>query len=314
MLATLSVIFPVFGLVVLGFACRRIDLLGPLAASELNRFVVWLALPAVLFEITAHDSWTQIWQPRFLATFGLASAIVFASTLAWRRRAGRPLADASIDAIAASYANTGYIGIPLCLMAFGRSSLALVGIATIWVVCVMFAIAVVLIEVDVERDGGSGGIVLRVVGRVLRNPLIAAPLLGALVSASDVGIATPVDALLRLLGDAASPCALVSIGLFIAEKRDRAQTTSGAGVTVALTLAKLLVMPAIAWLLATQVFALPPPMVPVTVLLAALPTGSGPFMLAEFYRREAQASSQTILWSTVCSIVTLALVLTGFRS
>jgi malonate transporter len=42
------------------------------------------------------------------------------------------------------------------------------------------------------------------------------------------------------------------------------------------------------------------------VLLAALPTGTGPFMLAEFYQREANMTSRVILASTVVSVVTLS--------
>jgi predicted permease len=53
LLSSLQILLPVFGLVFAGFACRRRGVLGPSAASELNRFVVWLALPALLFDITA---------------------------------------------------------------------------------------------------------------------------------------------------------------------------------------------------------------------------------------------------------------------
>jgi hypothetical protein len=45
------------------------------------------------------------------------------------------------------------------------------------------------------------------------------------------------------------------------------------------------------------------------VLLAALPTGTGPYMLAEFYGREARITSQTILLSTLGSLVSLSLLL-----
>ena len=46
----------------------------------------------------------------------------------------------------------------------------------------------------------------------------------------------------------------------------------------------------------------------IAVLLAALPTGTGPFMLAEYYRREAVVTAQTILWTTVASVATLTLL------
>lgn len=315
MLSTLSVIFPIFGLILAGYACRRRNLLGPAAASELNRFVVWLALPALLFDITAHASWSSLYQPRFIATFGLACTGVFAATLCWRLRAGRHIADASVDAIAASYANTGYIGFPLCLLVFGRSSMALASMATIWVVCVLFAMAVVLIEIGLQQRQPGHRMALMVAGRIFRNPLILAPLAGALAAAVAVPMPVPaaIDNLLKLLGDAASPCALVSLGLFLAERRTPV-SISARGVPALLALIKLAAMPAITWLLATQVFFLPPAMMQAAVLLAALPTGSGPFMLAEFYRREAHVTSQAILFSTVGSLLTLSLLLQYFHA
>ncbi len=77
MLSTLQILLPVFGLVFAGFACRRRGVLGPSAASEVNRFVVWLALPALLFDITAHATRQQFYQPAFVAAFALAAGAVF---------------------------------------------------------------------------------------------------------------------------------------------------------------------------------------------------------------------------------------------
>ena len=57
------------------------------------------------------------------------------------------------------------------------------------------------------------------------------------------------------------------------------------------------------------VFAMPPVLAQIEVVLAALPTVTGPYMLAEFYGREAQVTSCTILLSTLGSIVSLSVLL-----
>ncbi|WAH61727.1 hypothetical protein LZ023_39510 (plasmid) [Pseudomonas silvicola] len=57
MIATFLILLPVFGLIVAGYACRMLGVLGPTSATELNKFVVWLALPALLFDIMAHTPW-----------------------------------------------------------------------------------------------------------------------------------------------------------------------------------------------------------------------------------------------------------------
>jgi malonate transporter len=311
MLSTLEILLPVFGLIFAGFLCRRRDLLGPSAASELNRFVVWLALPALLFDTMAHATWYQLYQPGFVATFSLACAGVFGLILVARLLGGRPLADASIDAIAGSYPNTGYIGFPLCVIAFGPSSVTPTTIATILVACVLFAIAIVLIEVGLQSERVPHRVVFKVIRALARNPLIVSPIIGVLVASAHITLPQSAETFLKLLSGAASPCALVSLGLFLAEKRPAA--SAGSGTALLLTSAKLVMQPALTWWLAARVFVLPSTLVEMAVVLAALPTGTGPFMLAEFYRREARITSQTILLSTVGSLVTLSLLLLYMR-
>jgi malonate transporter and related proteins len=314
MLATLEILLPVFGLIFAGFACRRRGVLGPNSASELNRFVVWLALPALLFDTMARATWQQLYQPAFVATFSLACLVVFVLILATRLFSGRHLADASVDAIAASYPNTGYIGFPLALIAFGQASLTPTTIATILVACVLFALAIVLIEIGLQTERTPHKLGLKVLRSLARNPLIVSPIAGVLYASLHVPLPASAEIFLKLLAGAASPCALVSLGLFLAEKRP--SEPGAQGTALWLTGVKLVLQPALTWWLAARVFGLSPTLVEMAVVLAALPTGTGPFMLAEFYRREAHITSRTILLSTVGSVVTLSLLLLlmGHRS
>lgn len=68
--------------------------------------------------------------------------------------------------------------------------------------------------------------------------------------------------------------------------------------------------PLVTALCAYAVFRIPAMPASVAVLMAALPTGTGPFMIAEYYRREALVTSRTVLLSTVLSVLTLALCIT----
>ncbi|MFL9887626.1 AEC family transporter [Paraburkholderia agricolaris] len=308
MLATLEILLPVFGLIFAGFACRRRGVLGPNSASELNRFVVWLALPALLFDTMAHATWQQLYQPAFVAAFSIGCLGAFLPILAIRMFSGRHLADASVDAIAASYPNTGYIGFPLGMIAFGPASLTPTTIATILVACVLFALAIVLIEVGLQTERTPHKLGLKVLGSLARNPLIVSPIAGVLLASTHAALPQSAETFLKLLSGAASPCALVSLGLFLAEKRPSSET-GASGIPLLLSGVKLLGQPALTWWLAARVFGLPSALVEMAVVLAALPTGTGPFMLAEFYRREAHITSRTILLSTVGSVATLSLLL-----
>src|SRR6201992_4289582 len=182
MLSSLSVVCPVFVLIVAGFASRRLELLGPTASSELNRFVVWLGLPALLFQVMAEANWPALWQPGFIASFSIGTFVIFGGTLAYRVASGHHLTDASIDALNAGYANVGYIGFPLCELIFGRQSLALVTIATIMTVSVLFVVAIIFVEIGLQAERRPHRLLLKIGKALIRNPLLVAPLLGAVWS------------------------------------------------------------------------------------------------------------------------------------
>jgi predicted permease len=96
---------------------------------------------------------------------------------------------------------------------------------------------------------------------------------------------------------------LVALGLFLAEQRDTKPDAAPACLLVGF---KLVLQPALTWVLASFVFELPAALSHTAVLLAALPTGTGPFMLAEYYRREAGMTSKVILASTVLSLLSVS--------
>lgn len=79
MIALFSIVLPIFALAGAGALARRFAILGPHSARELNQFVVYLALPALLFEIMAKARWSELDQPGFIGAFGLGCVGIFAS-------------------------------------------------------------------------------------------------------------------------------------------------------------------------------------------------------------------------------------------
>ena len=304
MLSTLLIVLPIFALVLAGWLARRIGVLGPNATTELNRFVVYLALPALLFDITSHAHWSDLWQPGFIAVFGISTLLIFSVTVAVGSRGMRHLADAAIDGLNAGYANTAYMGFPITLAVLGQQALAPTTIASIITVCVVFGVAIVLIEIGLQSEARALHLVGKVGRSLARNPLLVAPVLGALFPVAGLSVPPPAETFLKMLGGAASPCALVALGLFLAAKTEHDPATTRS--TATLVVLKLVLHPVIAWVLASMVFHLTPTSTRTVVLLAALPTGTGPFMLAEFYAREAAVTSRAILLSTMISVLTVS--------
>lgn len=301
MSSIINVVLPIFGLILAGYVCRRSGCLGDNSSSELNRFVVWLALPALLFKVTATATWEQVWQPGFIASVCAGCALVFAVTVIYRMRQLRRLADASIDGLSAAYANTGFLGIPLCVLVLGDEGLLPAVVATLIVACALFAVGIVLVEISLQEEKQPLRAVVKVCKSLARNPLLIAPVLGGCWAAIGVPIPQAANQFLALLGMAATPCALVSLGLFLAQKQEgRRDGTAG------LVLAKLLLQPIITGFFAFRVFDLAPLWANSALLLSALPTGTGPFMLASFYGREGALVARVILLTTLGSLVTVS--------
>ncbi len=302
MLAIVNIVLPVFALIVAGYVLRRREILGQNACTELNRFVVYLALPALMIDVMVNSSWKELYQPAFFAAFELAVFIIFFAVLAFHCFRTKNLTSATIDATSASYANTGYIGLPLCALTFGADRLGPAMVAAILTVSANFAVSIVFIEAG-SQSGQSVVTTLKNVGLSLcKNPLIAAPVVAGLFCATGLSLPHGVAQSIKLLGGAASPCALVATGLFLAQRQESASSA----VAIELVMLKLVVQPLIAWYFAFHVFDMPPLWARSAVILSALPTGTGPFMLAELYGKGGGIASRTIFLTTVFGVVTLS--------
>jgi predicted permease len=305
MQAVLNAALPIFALILTGFLCARFGGFDRSATDNLNGFAVYLALPALMFLAMSKITPDQIRQFGFALTFAGGIAVTFAIGFGLSRLRGRAVANSSIEGLDAGYSNVGFMGIPLCLLVFGQASVPAAIIATLFTACILFLFAIVLIEVDVHK----GASLVRTVGKVclslVRNPLLIAPIAGLLVGLSGIILPAPLERFASLLGGAASPCALVCIGLFLAQER----VVSGDATSIAaLVLLKLLVQPAVTGLFAFYVFEVPSLWARSAVLLSALPIGSGPFTIAKLYGLEAGVTSGAILISHVFSVVTVSLL------
>lgn len=303
MLYVFNVVLPVFALILIGYLCGRTGKLGESASVELNRFVVWLALPAQLFNFAANSGWQTLWQPSFIVAFFLSCLLVFLVVLSFSYCSSKNLAAASFNGLSASYSNTGYMGIPLCSLALGQDGIAPAIIST-FIVFVMFALVTVLIEIDVLSHKKRHEIALSVLRSLCSNPLLVAPVAGLAWASSGQSLYDPIAQVISFLAAAATPCALVSIGLFLLQKSN-ASTRQSWGISTA----KLILQPLIAWLIAGPILNLPILWLNAIVILSALPTGTGPFMLAQYYKADGSVISRVVLMTTVGSLVTLSLFL-----
>lgn len=313
MLAVLLVTFPFFALVLCGYVAARSAVLPHVAIPGLNAFVLYFALPCLLYRFGASTPVAQFADPALIGTYFVCAAAMIAITAgASVRRVGWN--DGAFGALAASFPNTGYMGVPLLVTLLGSSAAGPV-IVTI-LIDLLFTVSVCI---AMSRLGGAGTHGATVAARnalrgVLANPMPWAIVLGAGSSAIGLRLWGPVDQTLALLADAASPVALFTIGAVLARSRAVAASTPAghrpARDEVPLALAKLVLHPLLVYGAGRLAIALGVPLsafvLTVLTLVAALPTASNVVVLAERFEADSGRTARIILITTALAFLTFS--------
>jgi predicted permease len=295
-------VLPVFGLVGCGYLAGRFRIVTQASSAALNQFVYAFALPAMLFVAVYRGSLDEILSGAFLlavvaATLGTAAAGFFISGLS-----GAPPAESTMRGLNASFANTGYLGIPLVTVAYGEAAALPAALATVATNFVSFALAIVCLELFVNPRPGA---LRRALRGVIMSPLIWPIALAIALVAMEVKIPLPVERLATLLAAAAGPCALFAIGLFVSQLSIRA----GAVASWQTCVLKLVLHPLLMALLVLVVLRIDPLWAKIAVVGAALPLGATAFVLAQRYQLlEAETSTGAVV-STAASLLTVSVVM-----
>jgi len=301
----LGAVLPVFGLIACGYLAGRFHIVTQASSVALNQFVYAFALPAMLFIAVYRGSLDEILSGYFLlavilATLGTALAGFFLSS--WNGGSG---AESTMRALNASFANTGYLGIPLVTVAYGERAALPAALATVATNIISFALAIVCLELFVNPRAGG---VRRALTGVVRSPLIWPIGLAVLLVALQVDIPLPAERFATLLAAAAGPCALFAIGLFVSQLSIR----KGAAATWQSSVLKLVLHPALMALLAFWLLPIDPFWAKIAVVCAALPLGATAFVLAQRYKLlEAETSTGAVI-STAASVLTVSLIMAFF--
>ena len=302
MQAFLDIVLPIFAIVAVGYACGRLKLLGAASSEALNGFVYWVALPALLFQAMANVDLSEVYNPRFIAGFGGALVATWAITgvvgwLLFRLTA----AEASLHGLNGAYPNSGYMGIPLAIAAYGEEAVLPAIVAAV-ISVLSISLAIVPIEIARQKKAQILRLIRNVGFAVITNPMIVSPFAGLLWAMTGLGVAEPVQAFTGILGAAAGPCALIAIGLFLVGK----PITEGSFEVGLMTFAKLILHPLLTGFALLVLFPTEPLWAVVGILLAALPIGSGPFVLAQAQGIYVRRTSTVMLVTTILSVVTVS--------
>lgn len=307
MLEVLAITGPIYLVVAAGFFATRIGIFARADMRVFGKYVIHLALPALLFNALSQRSVAEVMNPVFVAAYASASVATMLLGIAWARRVARKSLPASaIMGMGMSCSNSGFIGFPLVAQVFGAST-AGIGLALAMVVenFLLLPLALAIADSDVGETEGTRGQRLRAalaqsLRGVVRNPMIHGIALGFLFSVFGWRLPEPIARAVNLFAVSCGAISLFVIGGSLVGIQVRGMAANVTAVAVG----KLLVHP----LLAVVALWLLPPMARelqvAVVLMSAVPMLGIYPILAQKYGEDANAAAAQ-MGTTVVSFFTL---------
>ncbi len=300
-----GLVLPLFGLVFLGYLSGRLKKIPLEGLAWLNFFILYIALPAMFFRLLATTPVSEFANGRFLFNTTLGTFLIFVLCfLIARLLRHSDTRTATVQGFAGAYGNIGYMGPPLAIAAFGPQA----GVPVALVFCLdnamHFTLAPTLMALGDSQRKAVGKLILGIVVKIISHPFILATIAGISAAWFEFRPPAAIDQLLANAAGAAAPCALFAMGVTAALRPLKR-------IPVELTYlipVKLLLHPLLVYLLLSRLPGLDPTWLHSAVLLAALPSATNVFVIAQQYSVWEERASSVVVLSTLFSVVSV----TGF--
>ena len=305
MSAILSIALPVFAVIAAGMVGGRLGILPKTDVAALNRFVFNFAMPAALFGLTSKADPLTISQLTFAAGYAIVAIIVIFSTYFFAKRFFQlNQQEAGAHALTSILGNAVFLGLPIALKIPGWAE----NFVVLMLVEGVFIIAIGAALMSPRSKGGP----LSYLSRPFRNPLVAAMLAGLAFSMIShpfgFDLPGPVRSFFDILGTAAGPTALFSLGLFLATNPPP-QISAVGGKVATIVIVKMIILPVLTLGMLYFMGITDPTLIGPAALFTLVPTGVAVFVFANQYGYYATESAAAIAVTTAISVLTISGVL-----
>ena len=315
MLNILLVTFPFFALILAGFVAGHRRWLPLEAIPGLNSFVLFFALPCMLYRFGASTPIVQLLDATLFFTYlfcallmvGFVVVVSFNARIGWN--------DASFGALVGAFPNTGFMGVPLLVTLLGAAAAGPAIVTIVADMVITTSLCIGLSRLDGADEHGASKAAKNALKAVVTNPLPWAIILGALSSAMNYELMGPIAKTVTLFADAASPVALFTIGAVLARSQIRVKESGHPPILwrdfLPVALFKLLLLhPVLVLMAMTAVvqlgFHIDRFAIMVVVLVAALPSASNVALLAERFAADTGRIARIILVTTAAAFLTFS--------
>ena len=306
----LLVTVPFFALVLCGWVVARVRLLPLEAIPGLNAFVLFFALPCMLYRFAASTPIVRLLDPAVSMVYMLCALLLVALTVVTTRRAAIGWNDASFGALVAAFPNSGFMGVPLLVALLGQRAAGPAIVALAIDMIVTSSLCIALSRLDGANEHGVSRAVGNALKGMLKNPLPWSILLGCLTTATGFELWEPARNTIGMLADGASPVALFTIGALLARPQQAVASRRGLGDVPLVVFYKLVIHPGLVLGIGKLAQAMGAPLddfsLTVLVLVAALPSASSIPMLAERFEADAGRIARIVLFATAASFASFS--------
>lgn len=310
--AILSVTVPFFALVLCGYLAAHRHVLPESAIPGLNAFVLYFALPCMLFRFGSGTPIFDLLNPVVLGVWLIAAALIVFFTVAISLKPPVAMKDAAFGALVAAFPNTGFMGVPLLTAMLGPEAAGPVICVVLADLFVTSSACIAMAQMGDASGHGARDGALRALRGALSNPLPWSIAAGAVFSVAGWTLPGPADTVVKMLADAASPVALFTIGAVLHRAGQHVHGRTPPERYVPVAVIKLALHPLLIFGLGAAALALKLPVsgfhVSVMVLSAALPSASNVSLLAERYGADNGRIARIIMGSTGAAFVTVPLL------
>lgn len=311
MSSVIAVAFPVFAIIAAGLVAGRLNLASAADSATLNRFVFRFAMPAALFALMSGASGLRGDDAAMaLAYGGPAIVVIFSAYVIARRVFAMAPPVAGAHAFASTIGNAVFLGLPIALSVdgWGRPFVVLMLVEGIVVIGIGAALMAAPAESGKPRGLAAAG---EVILRPLKNPLVVGALAGFASASAGIAYPQPVLAVFEILGRAAGPTALFSLGLFLAT-HPMPPLKATAGKIAAIALVKMVALPALAFSLLLLLGVDDPAYRGAMALFTVTPTAVGAFVMSSQYGHYVSETVAAIAVTTALSVLSVSAVLIVF--
>ena len=308
----LDVIFPVFGLLGMGWTAARLDWAKVSTVDGLTDFAYRFAVPLLLLRTLSKATLPeQVPWDLLISYYGSSFSILGLGMLLSRGILGRQFGESAIHGFTSAFPNTVMLGIPVVLIAFGEAATLPLFLIISLHSTLLFPVITLLMEFARGHDAS----VPKVVGNALRglaaNPIILGLSGGLLLNVLDWPLPGPLDRVAELMASTVAPCSLFALGATLTRFRIAGRWKD----VVLVVLAKSFLQPLVVALFALWVFELENPLwAQVAIVLAAQPVGINPYLFATRYQTNVALASNSMLITTMLTPFTLSLLLWFFHA